>query len=462
MKIKANLLNKPVNFQMDDCQIEKVVELPRDQFSALVITPLTNQPFIAENKRWMFADDSAVHCLLVLGQGSGDGVLIYSAGYDYPRLAAYLPGMRDILNARLERAADFIVHQGTEATENGSWSISFKELEKQTEITVRRGNGLDGMLLEALTHRREVTSAALTDTGIDTAYHLNFCSRIPGQKPCYFTKLPEEQKTQLFYEAVETLLDFFGDENLYGVLHNGLQMPNEEILARGYLTTEAMLAAGTVMSLPENSGISLRDVLQYELTEDLSLVHAQGGEPVPLEQEEELTRTERKRFSDVLDAHVLESRAGEHGTELVIGGVKPERLERFRPSRDAPPPADPSRETIPYTGAAALWTGSFRSGTRSARHGLPRKRCGISRMWPPWSRKPWTPLVGRGKPPSKHLRITVEFPCGRSPRIVSARRCGTFSVSRPESSWQSWTSKMTHSTAPAGFRGRNTASRSPE
>ena len=95
MKIKANLLNKPVNFQMDDCQIEKVVELPRDQFSALVITPLTNQPFIAENKRWMFADDSAVHCLLVLGQGSGDGVLIYSAGYDYPRLAAYLPGMRD-------------------------------------------------------------------------------------------------------------------------------------------------------------------------------------------------------------------------------------------------------------------------------------------------------------------------------------------------------------------------------
>lgn len=56
MKIKANLLNKPVNFQMDDCQIEKVVELPRDQFSELVITPLTNQPFIAENKKWMFVD----------------------------------------------------------------------------------------------------------------------------------------------------------------------------------------------------------------------------------------------------------------------------------------------------------------------------------------------------------------------------------------------------------------------
>ena len=209
MKIKANLLNKPVNFQMDDCQIEKVVELPRDQFSALVITPLTNQPFIAENKRWMFADDSAVHCLLALGQGSDDGVLIYSGSYDYPRLAAYLPGMRDILNARLERAADFIVHQGTEATENGSWSISCEELEKQTGITVRRGNGLDGMLLEALMRRSEVASVSMTDTGIDMAYYLNFCPRIPGQKPCYFTKLPEEQKTQVFYEAVEILLNFW-------------------------------------------------------------------------------------------------------------------------------------------------------------------------------------------------------------------------------------------------------------
>ncbi|WP_195973845.1 hypothetical protein [Intestinimonas butyriciproducens] len=107
-------------------------------------------------------------------------------------------------------------------------------------------------------------------------------------------------------------------------------MPNEEILGRGYLTPEAMLAAGAVMPLPEDSGISLRDILRYELADDLSLVHAQGGEPVPLEQEEELTRTERKRFSDVLDARVLESHAGEHGTELVIDGVKPERLEQFR------------------------------------------------------------------------------------------------------------------------------------
>lgn len=340
MKIKANLLNKPVNFQMDDCQIEKVVELTRDQFSELVITPLTNQPFIAENKSRMFVDDSAVHCLLALGQGSDDGVLIYSAGYDYPRLAAYLPGVRDILNARLERAADFVVRQGTETTENGRWSVSFEDLEAQTGEAVRRGSGLDGMLLETLTRRSEVASAVLTDTGIDTVYHPSCCPKIPALQPCYFAHLPEQQKIRLFYDAVEAFCDLFESEGIYYTLHDGLKMPNEEILARGYLTPEAMMAAGAVMAPPENSGISLRDVLQYELSEDLSLVHAQGGEPVPLEQEEELTRAERKRFSDVLNARVLETRAGESGTEIVVDGVKPERLEKFRSVLEAHAPAD--------------------------------------------------------------------------------------------------------------------------
>ena len=120
MKIKANLLNKPVNFQMDDCQIEKVVELPRDQFSGLVIAPLTNQPFIAENKSQMFVKNGTVHCLLALGQGSDDGVLIYSAGYDYPRLAACLPGMRDILNASVRRTSSSIRVRRIQRTEAGA------------------------------------------------------------------------------------------------------------------------------------------------------------------------------------------------------------------------------------------------------------------------------------------------------------------------------------------------------
>ena len=50
MKFKAILREKPGNFQMDDCQIEKVVELTREEFYKLKITPSEKQPFITENK----------------------------------------------------------------------------------------------------------------------------------------------------------------------------------------------------------------------------------------------------------------------------------------------------------------------------------------------------------------------------------------------------------------------------
>lgn len=65
---------------------------------------------------------------------------------------------------------------------------------------------------------------------------------------------------------------------------------------------------------------------------------------------------------------------------------------------------------------------------------------------------------------------SVQALCGSRWNFPAADLRGSFSAAQvrdlfcepPESSWQSWTSKMTHSTAPAGFRGRNTASRSPE
>lgn len=83
MKFKANFLYKPSNFQMDDCRIDKVVELSHEDFCRLKITPLEDQPFIAENKSYMYSEDGIMHCLLALGQGSHDGVLIESEGYNY-------------------------------------------------------------------------------------------------------------------------------------------------------------------------------------------------------------------------------------------------------------------------------------------------------------------------------------------------------------------------------------------
>ena len=178
MKFKANFVEKPVNFQMDDCQIEKVVELPHDDFCRLKITPLADQPFLAENKDCMFHMDGVIHCLLALGQGSNDGVLIDAEGYNYPRIAAYVPGMRDIANAEMDRAAEYIVRQATENTTSGSWCVYFEELEELLGLTIHAGSGLDSMLRLALKRRPEVAVIDMHDGCIETEYRPEYCQQI--------------------------------------------------------------------------------------------------------------------------------------------------------------------------------------------------------------------------------------------------------------------------------------------
>ena len=163
MKFKANFTEKPANFQMDDCRIEKVVELSHEDFCRLKITPLVEQPFIRENKGCMFHRNGIIHCLLALGQGSNDGILVDAEKYDYARLAAYIPGMRDIVNAEMDRAADFIIRWGTENTASGGWCVYFEDLEEHLDLTVREGSGLDSMLRAALKQRPEVAAVDMHD-----------------------------------------------------------------------------------------------------------------------------------------------------------------------------------------------------------------------------------------------------------------------------------------------------------
>ena len=178
MRIKANLLSKPGNFQMDDCRIEKVVELSRDEFYNLKIIPLQDHAFIAENKRYMFCDEEAIHCLLALGPDSHDGVLIESSGYDYPRYAAYVPGMRDIVNAEMDRAADYIIQHGIDRTESGNWCVYFEELQEHLGLNTQEGNGLDAMLRTALERRSEIASVDMRSGCITAVYRPEFCRQL--------------------------------------------------------------------------------------------------------------------------------------------------------------------------------------------------------------------------------------------------------------------------------------------
>lgn len=143
----------------------------------------------------------------------------------------------------------------------------------------------------------------------------------------YFSSLPDEKKTELFHEVVPTICEFFYSER-YSFLHD-LGMPDDEILARGYLTEAGMLAGGAEIPYLRNDNLKLQDILQYELADEIFLVHAQGGASVPLNQIDRLTRSEQRRFSDLMEAHICGSRAGSDGIELVVDGITPERIEEL-------------------------------------------------------------------------------------------------------------------------------------
>ncbi len=257
MKIKANLSYKPGNFQMDDCQIEKVVELTREEFSALTVSPLRDQPFIAENKSCMFSQDGVMHCLLALGQGSNDGVLIESEGYNYPRYAAYVPGMRDIVNAGMDRAADFIIRQGIMSK---SRCVYFEDLEKSLGLTIREGSGLDSMLRTALKRRPEVAAVDMHDGCIEMEYHPKYRQRLdhsqedelPGLRLKDILPLLKDSAAFLCHEAADRY-----------VLAEGLRL----LTASGQEDYAALLNAriDSIGESPEGTEVFLTDVDPQEL-----------------------------------------------------------------------------------------------------------------------------------------------------------------------------------------------------
>lgn len=342
MKFKANLLYKPGNFQMDDCQVEKVVELTHDEFCMLKITPGVDQPFITENKSCMFTKDGISHCLLALGEGERDGVLIQSFGYDYPRTAAYIPGMRDIVNAELERAADFILRQCAENKGSESWQARFndrpacgsclvplQELEDQLDLTIQEGNGLDAMLLDALRRRPEVSTAELSDGCVSTDYDLSPQKDTAAPKKKLSAPFTTKRKVQIFENAVPTVCEIFDHDDLYNMLHNSFGLTLQEIRAHNYMSDREIAETCGVPEELLDCDTTVRDVLQMEGVSSSAVLTCDGFDHfVPLEGLKKLAADDQKEIAALLDARVADIRVDDD-PELVLEGVDAAELERL-------------------------------------------------------------------------------------------------------------------------------------
>lgn len=336
MRMKANLLHKPINFQMDDCLIEKVVELSYEEFSALKIVPLQDQPFIAENKGCMFSRDGIAHCMLALGEGYHDGVLIDAEGYNCARLAAYIVGARDIVNAELDRAVERIVREAAEHTSDGEWRLPFDALEEQFGLNIRVGNGFDKMLFDRLSAREEVGGIRMGPDQIDMSCRLNFCTDLEEPPAKSLADLPVERRTALLENAVSSALGLYRGEDLYTMLHGSFGLTIQEIQEHGYLSGQELTDICRVPRQILEGGMTVRDVLAFDgLPESAFLAHKNSVFLVPVEDLKLLTNVGREDFAALLGARVADVRVDDGIPELLLEDVEASELDRLHDELEA-------------------------------------------------------------------------------------------------------------------------------
>ena len=261
MKIRANLGRQFVPFTPQEYQVDKVVELSNTTFNYFLLWPQEGYEFIRKNMVEVHQHDGFEHCLLVLGEDHTDGVLVQCGEDGYAACAAYVAGARDVVQARLDRVADYIIRQGAQRTASGGWYVYSEELEERFGITIREGNGLDAIMRETLERRPEVAGTEINLECIRTTFRPEFCAELRGGAV-------EEQPDVRLRDILPLLtgggLTFLCHEDTdRSVLAENLR----ELTAAGREDHAALLNArvSEIASAPEGTEVVLTDVAPEEL-----------------------------------------------------------------------------------------------------------------------------------------------------------------------------------------------------
>lgn len=168
----AKLMRKEPEIRVDRCKIEAVVELNSNQFYDFRNHLFDNQKFIKEHRDSMYQDSDGInHCLLVLGIGEEDGVLVESEGSLYARYSALLPNARTFIQQQIEAIADEIIREGCTQSESGAWVIGFDKISEYFNTDVTPCNTLGEMLINELCLREDVLDIRATDDCIEIKYY---------------------------------------------------------------------------------------------------------------------------------------------------------------------------------------------------------------------------------------------------------------------------------------------------
>lgn len=176
---KAIFERKISSFATRECVINGIEVMNENEFEEFSNNLLGDQTFVSDRKEEMYIDSRGrIHGLLALNKDSGNGILIDSQGYDYPRYVAFMPNIKPYIDNQISMVAEQIIKEAAENTSNGSWAVYFDEIEESHGLVVKEDNGIGTMLLDALTSRDEIAEIEVLGDCFDMTIYLDYCSNL--------------------------------------------------------------------------------------------------------------------------------------------------------------------------------------------------------------------------------------------------------------------------------------------
>lgn len=113
MLINAQLRSKQDGIHPVRCEVSSIVELSNAEFYNFQFDPLADYAFIKEHLSDLKTEEfHAIPCILVLGEGVDDGILVDPQGYDYARYTAYIPMARQLFQNELTESENHTLKEG--------------------------------------------------------------------------------------------------------------------------------------------------------------------------------------------------------------------------------------------------------------------------------------------------------------------------------------------------------------
>lgn len=175
MQINAALRVKQAAIIEQPCIIADIMELPESEYASLYQDLLKERGCFLGMKDIGSYVDGQRCCVLVLGEGQEDGILIDTQGTACARHSAFISNARTLVKVHTRELADHLISEGTHYTEDGRWSVSYEDLYEHYGAYITDTNGNGRLLKAELERRDEVNELIMTEDCIEIAYHLEYC-----------------------------------------------------------------------------------------------------------------------------------------------------------------------------------------------------------------------------------------------------------------------------------------------